>query len=321
MATEKEILLCFLNGDSQRRIASSLKVSRNTVSRIVSAYMAQKLEASDVSGLTGEALHERLFPTEILTPQQVPPDYEYVHRELLKDGVTVKQLWEEYVMDCRESGSLYFRYTQFCKKYRDYVDTHRLTMHIRHKPGEKVMVDWAGKTIPFYNPVTGVVSKAYLFVSTLPFSMYCYAETFPNMKEASWIAAHVHMMEYYGGSARILVSDNLKTGIISNRKHEDPIANKVYQELADHYGMALLPTRVLAPKDKAAVEGSVGQLTTRIIGKLRNSQFFNIPEVNAAVWKLLKDFNAAPFQKSCPFCRHCHVSLMNMQNGGNPRSR
>ena len=85
--------------------------------------------------------------------------------------------------------------------------------------------------------------------------------------------------------------------------------------------MALLPTRVLAPKDKAAVEGSVGQLTTRIIGKLRNSQFFSIYEVNAAVWKLLKDFNAAPFQKSCPFCRHCHVSLMNMQNGGNPRSR
>lgn len=297
MATEKEILLCFLNGDSQRRIASSLKVSRNTVSRIVAAYMAQKLEASDVSGLTSEALHERLFPTEILAPQQVIPDYEYVHRELLKDGVTVKQLWEEYVMDCRESGNLYFRYTQFCKKYRDYVDTHRLTMHIRHKPGEKVMVDWAGKTIPFYNPVTGEVSKAYLFVSTLPFSMYCYAEVFPNMKEASWIAAHVHMMEYYGGSARILVSDNLKTGIISNRKHEDPIANKVYQELADYYSMALLPTRVLAPKDKAAVEGSVGQLTTHIIGKLRNSQFFNISEVNAAVWKLLKDFNAAPFQK------------------------
>lgn len=84
--------------------------------------------------------------------------------------------------------------------------------------------------------------------------MYCYAEVFPNMKEASWIAAHVHMMEYYGGSARILVSDNLKTGIISNRKHEDPIANKAYQELADYYSMALLPTRVLAPKDKAAVE-------------------------------------------------------------------
>lgn len=57
MATEKEILLCFQNGDSQRRIASYLQVSWNTVFRIVSAYMAQKLEASDVSGLTSEALH------------------------------------------------------------------------------------------------------------------------------------------------------------------------------------------------------------------------------------------------------------------------
>lgn len=59
MATEKEILLCFLNGDSQRRIASYLKVSWNTVFRIVSAYMAQELEASDVSGLTSEALHDQ----------------------------------------------------------------------------------------------------------------------------------------------------------------------------------------------------------------------------------------------------------------------
>lgn len=104
-------------------------------------------------------------------------------------------------------------------------------------------------------------------------------------------------MDFLGGSARLLVSDNLRTGIISHRKHEDPIANRAYQDFADHYGMALLPTRVLAPKDKAAVEGSVGQVTTHIIAKLRNHQFFDLYEMNMAIRETLENFNNAPFQK------------------------
>lgn len=131
-----------------------------------------------------------------------------------------------------------------------------------------------------HNHVTGEQYKAYIFVATLPFSMYCYAEACLDMKEASWIKAHARMFEFLGGSTRILVPDNLKTGIISNRKHEDPITNRAYQEMADHYGTVIMPARVLAPKDKAAVEGSVGQITTHIIAKLRNRKFFTLAEMN-----------------------------------------
>ena len=98
-------------------------------------------------------------------------------------------------------------------------------------------------------------------------------------------------------SARLLVSDNLRTGIISHRKHKDPIANRAYQDFADHYGMALLPARVLAPKDKAAVEGGVGQVATHIIAKLHNHQFFDLYEMNMAIRETLETFNNAPFQK------------------------
>ena len=297
MASEKEILSHFLRGESQRSISRTLQISRNTVSKVVTAYQVHGLEPGDVSSLPDEALHRQLFPDEVAEPLQTLPDFAYVHRELLKDGVTLKQLWEEYMMDCCESGELYFRYSQFCKRYKDYVDTNRLTMHIQHKPGEKLMVDWAGTTIPLYNPVTGVVSKTYLFVCTLPFSMYCYAEAFMDMKEPSWIQAHIHALSFFGGSTRILVPDNLKTGIISNRKHEDPVTNKAYQELADYYEMTILPARALSPKDKAAVEGSVGQLTMHNIGRLRNSRFFSLGEINSAVGKLLDEFNKAPFHK------------------------
>ena len=97
--------------------------------------------------------------------------------------------------------------------------------------------------------------------------------------------------------ARILVPDNLKTGIVSHRKHEDPIANRAYQEFADHYRTAILPARVLAPKDKAAVEGNVGNVTSHIIAKLRDVKFFSMDEMNGAISDLLESFNAAPFQK------------------------
>ena len=105
------------------------------------------------------------------------------------------------------------------------------------------------------------------------------------------------MYEFFGGVTRILTPDNLKVGILSNRKYEDPVVNRSYQELADHYHTALLPARVLAPRDKAAVEGSVGNLTSHIIARLRNQKFFDIHTMNAAIRKELDRFNEAPFQK------------------------
>jgi hypothetical protein len=105
------------------------------------------------------------------------------------------------------------------------------------------------------------------------------------------------MFAFFGGATRLLISDNLKTGVVRNRKHEDPIINRSYQELADHYRTALLPARVLAPKDKAAVEGTVGQLTSRIIAKLRDKRFFSLKELNKAISHELEAFNDRPFQK------------------------
>ncbi|WKY46155.1 hypothetical protein Q5O14_08725 [Eubacteriaceae bacterium ES2] len=159
------------------------------------------------------------------------------------------------------------------------------------------MVDWAGSTMPLYDQVTGASCKVYLFVATLPFSMYCFARACLTMKEEDWINAHVSMYDYFGASTRLLIPDNLKVGVLSHKKHEDPVINRAYQELADHYHTALLPARILSPKDKAAVEGSVGLLTSHVIGRLRNRQFFKLEEMNQAIDKELKEFNHADFQK------------------------
>lgn len=297
MSKEKQILQLLRDGYSQRRVAGALSVSRNTVTKVIQAAAAHPISCDRLDSLEEMEIHRLLFPEESMIPALVPPDFPYIHKELLKSGVTLKLLWEEYADNCRRAGSPPYMYSQYCKLYQDYVDRNKLTMHIQHKPGDKLMVDWAGTALPLYDSVTGDVCKVYLFVATLPFSMYCFARACLTMKEEDWINANVAMYEYFGGVTRLLIPDNLKVGILSNKKFEDPVANRSYQELADYYHTALLPARVLAPRDKAAVEGTVGNLTSHIIAKLRNRKFFNIHEMNALISKELDRFNRAPFQK------------------------
>jgi transposase len=300
MSKERQILQLREKGYSQRRIADTLKVSRNTVAKIFDALQRNPVSDDFISPFTDQELHLHLFPEEAQVPILLVPDYDFIHKELMKSGVTLKLLWDEYVDTCRSSKKPPYMYSQFCKLYQDYVNQHRLTMHILHKPGNKLMVDWTGTTLPLFDKLTGKSCKVYLFVATLPFSMYSFAKACLTMQVDDWINVHISMYEYFEASTRLIIPDNLKTGIISNKKYEDPVTNRIYQELADHYQTAILPARVLSPKDKAAVEGSAGQVTTHIIAKLRNRQFFSINEMNTAIDKELDSFNRNVFvNKKC----------------------
>jgi hypothetical protein len=133
-------------------------------------------------------------------------------------------------------------------------------------------------------------------VAALPYSGYAYAEAFMTHNQESWIMAHVNAFNFYGGVARILVPDNLKTGVIKNTRTELQL-NRTYQELAEHYGTAVIPTRVRTPKDKATVEGTVGSVSTFILAAIRNQTFFSLKELNHVIHEKLRAFNHRPFQK------------------------
>ena len=90
--------------------------------------------------------------------------------------------------------------------------------------------------------------------------------------------------------------DNLKTGVIKNTRTE-LILNHSYQEMAEHYGTAIIPARPVKPKDKANAEGTVRILETWILAALRNRKFFTFEELNKAIREKLEEFNAKPFQK------------------------
>ena len=296
MTDYQEILRLSSQGISQRSIAQLCGCSRNTVSSTLKRAKAINLEYPFPEELSDTKLRELLFPKVEYNTDRLMPDYEYIHKELSKPSVTMKLLWLEYCDQCSLSKQLPFMYSQFCKYYREFAKTNKATMHITRKPGELLEVDWAGKTAQIVNGATGEITKAYVFVATLSSSKYSYVEAFLSMKLESWITGHVNAYQYFGGSTKTVVPDNLKAGVTKADKY-DPILNKTYNEMAKHYNTVIMPARVKKPKDKPSVEGEVGVISTAIIAALRNHKFFSLSELNEAIQMKLNEHNIAPFQK------------------------
>ena len=108
------------------------------------------------------------------------PDYDYIHKELLRNGVSKKLLWTEYMEDCRANGDDPLMYSQFCYHIQQDEQKRRATMHINRKPGEQVEVDWAGDPATIIDPDIGEILKAYIFVGVMTYSQYAYVEALSN---------------------------------------------------------------------------------------------------------------------------------------------
>ena len=284
-------------GFSERNIALSVPCSRNTVSKVLKCAKERGISWPLSDSTTDGDLEKLLSPSAPAVTSKRMPDFAYIRKELLKNGVSKKLLWTEYMEDCRQAGDEPLMYSQFCYYIQQDENKRRATMHINRKPAEQVEVDWAGDTAGLIDPYTGETVPVYIFVGVMTYSQYAYVEAFPDEKQQSWIDAHVHMYEYFGGVAKILVPDNCKTAVIHNGGWKDQRINTVYHEMAEHYGTAIIPARVRTPKDKPNAEGTVGNISTWITAALRKEQFFTIAELNAAIRVKLEEFNNRPFQK------------------------
>ena len=297
MTNYHEILRLYAQGISQRSIALSCECSRNTVAKVIAGAKEQNVQWPLGSNVSDLELEEKLFPQKSsVNPSRKHPDYEYIDKEMMRSGVTLKLLWNEYCESCRQSQELPLMYSQFCFHYQKTREKKRATMHIPRKPGEQIEVDWAGKKAFVIDQDTGEMMPAYIFVSVLNYSLYAYVEAFFTMDMESWITAHVNMYNFFGGVTRMLIPDNLKTGV----DHCDwftPKINRTYHEMAEHYDTAVIPARIKKPKDKPGVEGTVGNISTWITAALRNQKFFSLEELNHEIQIKLDTFNQRPFQK------------------------
>ena len=285
-------------GMSRNGIASTRHMSRHSVSDVFHLADERGITYKDVHFLDEKDVYRMFYPDKFAVDDLYKdPDYEYIHQELRKTGVTLKLLWEEYKDKCLYTDSIPMGYTKFCEGYKDHVTVNKLTNHLENKPGVKTEVDWSGPTMSYVDTATGEVVTVYLFVATLPYSQYSYVEPTRDMKMDTFIRCHVRMYEFFGGVTTRLVSDNLKTGVASHPREGEIILTADYEALGQHYMTAIMPTGVKKPKQKASVEGTVGKVATAIIAKLRNEVFYSFEDLKTAVSKKLYEFNHENFQK------------------------
>jgi len=247
--------------------------------------------------MSDEELQAAVYPESIsLSQERQEPNWKNIQEELAKNkSLNLQFIWEEYRRDNPQGLS----YSRFCQLYREYRKSsgRQVSLYQERRAGELMEVDWMGTTLAcVVDSGTGELMEAHFFVAVLGYSHYPYVEAFPNEQEGNWIAAHVNALNYYGGVPRVITPDNAKTAV-KTPKYYEPVLNSAYWELAQHYEVAVVPSRVRKPKDKAVVEQSIGWLTTWLLGKLRNQRFFSFHELNKAIRGYLKELSGRPFQK------------------------
>lgn len=283
---------------SQRSIASTRHMSMHSVGDVFHIADEKNITYKDVRDMDENEVYRMFFPDKYTVENLYEePDYDLVHKELSRTGVTLKLLWEEYRDRCLEANKIPMGYTKFCEGYGKHVTVNKLTNHLDNKPGAKTEVDWSGPTMSYVDTSTGEIMTVYLFVATLPYSQYSYVEPARDMKMDTFIRCHIHMYDYFKGVTTRLICDNLKTGVVSHPREGEIVLTADYEALGQHYMTAIMPAGVKKPKQKASVEGTVGKVATAIIAKLRNEVFYSFEDLKAAVSKKLYDFNHENFQK------------------------
>ena len=292
----REILRLRLQAElSVRQIQRSLRVSVGAVSKILSRASGLGLSWKDVEALDDIQLANFFYPNADTRPsrQFEVPDWSDVHRELTRKGMTKQLLWEEY---SQQYPNRSYSYPQYCYLYQAWQMKQRRSMRQLHRAGEKLFVDYVGQTVPVVCGSTGEVRFAQIFVAVLGASNYTFAEATWTQSQPDWLGSHVRAFEFFGGVPELVVPDNLKSGVTKACRY-DPDVNAAYQQLAAHYGIAIVPARPYKPKDKAKAEVGVQIIERWILARLRHHTFFSLAELNTCIRALLDDVNRRPFKQ------------------------
>lgn len=280
---------------SERAIARALKISRPVVAQYLSDFRASGLTYSEISTMNYDDLLELFSRNQRFEKQRytvLTEQFKEYVKELKKPGVTRQILWEEY----RQAHPEGYGYSQFCYHFQVWQDISDLSMHMEHKAGDKMFVDFTGKKLFVTDPETGARREVEVFVAILGASQLTYAEARYTQQKADWIKANENTLRYIGGVPRAIVPDCLKSGVTKGDKY-DPDINPEYADFARYYDTVILPARPNAPRDKALVENAVKIIYSRVFAPLRDQVFYSIEELNRAIWEKLAVHNSRFFQR------------------------
>lgn len=301
MSKLRQIIRLHTQGVSKLQIALKTGVSRNTVKKYLNEFILSGLTCQELEGLNDRDLSQLLCKVE-----EQPLDeritalfklFPSIDKQLKQKGVTRQLLWEEYKKQ-HPSGVGISQFKHYYTQWKNQVNP---VMHLEHKAGDKLFVDFAGEKLSIVDEQTGEVRPVEVFVAILGASQLTYVEAVESQQKEDFIGACQRALRYYGGVPLAIVTDNLKSAVTKSSKYE-PTLNESFADFAEHYNTTILPTRAYRPRDKALVEGAVKIVYTRIYAKLRNHTYTSLEALNTAILTALEEHNTTPL-KGRPYSR------------------
>lgn len=292
MSTIKQIVKLKLQGIGKKRIANRLGISKNTVNVYLRALCKLGVPYGEMLKLSDFELDQLLHPPQqTIVNEKVQQLFDFfpeMERQLRRRGMTVARQFIEF----KSRHPQGFGETAFYKYYNQWKRTVNPTMHIEHKVGDKMYVDYAGATLPYVEEGTGELMKAQVFVAILGWSQYTYVEAVADQTIEEFITGCENALYYFKGVPLAIVPDNLKSAVFKASRYE-PLLNDNFRCFAEHYGTAILPARSRKPRDKAHVENMVKIAYQRIYTTIPEDQHFSLQALNQRIQQSLAGLNSS----------------------------
>ena len=291
----RQILRYYTQGTSKKQISEITGVSRNTLKRYINRFILLRLTYEHITSLSDHELEKLFIESSPKLPderfgrlQQLLPDIE---KQMSRKGVTLLGLWEQY----HAVNAPAYQYTQFKKYYHFYSNRVKPVMHMEHKAGDKMYIDFAGDKLSIVDTDSGEIKEVEVFAAILGCSQLTYVEAVMSQRKEDLIKACENALHYFGGVPAAIVPDNLRSAVTKSSKYE-PIINESFADFAEHYTTVVLPARAYRPKDKALVEGVVKIIYTRIYSTVKQQTHHSLESLNTAILQSLELHNTMAFK-------------------------
>lgn len=289
----KQVLQLYKDGIGIREIARRTGTSRNSVRKYLGLLKANDLQQLSDIELADKAYNNDLLQHDAERMRQLLEHFTAAAPELSRTGVTRELLWQGYLLAHPDGYS----YSRYCYHFTQYLKSRDLSMHLEYKPGDMVMIDFAGKKQYYVDVQTGERIDCEVFVAILPYSGLIFCHAVHSQQTADFISCINSMLNFYSGSPATILCDNLKTAVTRPNRYE-PVFTEVCHQLGEHYATTFSATRPYSPRDKAMVERSVSIVYTHIYAPLRNRTFTSLQSLNAAMRDQLLLLNDKPYKKT-----------------------
>ena len=290
MSRIRQIIRLYVQGTSKKQISILTASSRNTVKKYIIKFTGDRLTYEMIETMSDHAL-ELLFGAEPQPPkderleelQLLLPD---VEKQMKRKGMNLTIQWEQY--QANHPGG--YGIAQFYKHYRNFTGRIHPAMHMEHKAGDKVYIDFAGEKLSITDKDTGEVREVEVFAAILGCSQLTYVEAVYSQKKEDLIGACENALHYFGGVPTAIVPDNLRSAVSKTSRYE-PTINQSFASFAEHYNTVILPARAYKPKDKALVEGIVKIIYRSIYLQIKEQVYTTLESLNIAIRKALEVHN------------------------------